>query len=509
MTLAHPASPAAPPAWRFLAIVAALAALCGYVYFWPPYAIANVDDLFFVPWAQEFSASGRHYSPLLASQFPDLESYHLQPRLHLVLAGWMFRLVGTGTAELVLLEFLAFALTSLAFAALCLRLRLTRAALFTPLVFAPCYAVAGFRLELTGALLFVAGLLLLVPAMGRVAAPERGGGRKTSLPTVAGLALLGIAPLAAPAVFAWSLGAVVVLSVSHLTLSAAAAVRILAEGLAALAVALGVFAVSIDFEFQEFVRQFAYHASRSVGGGVNEEALLRVVLFAGAFGLLFRRRARLAALLCLMLAVGQGLAATLHDKALIRNLAAAMVFLLVIDAGLGAQRRRLKSAVLVILALVLGINFLSFRLFSVDAGNSAAVTDAYRADLAAGRRVFIDETMAQHYLDQQTGGALSWTWGGLFPKGRPTGIDDLQEGDVWYLSEYTLLGYLKGRHDLVGRIWDDPDYDRVPQIPCVLGRQSCNLPEVRWTMLRIAREGGAASVETLGSGIGPRPLRSR
>ncbi|GAB4517007.1 MAG: hypothetical protein Tsb0019_16600 [Roseibium sp.] len=474
--------------------------LCGLVFFWPDHTIANVDDLFFVPWAMEYAETGRHWNSLLAVQFPGLENYHLQPRLHMIVAGWFFAAAGAGTTTLVLYEFLCYALTSLAFVLVCLRLDLRLAALFVPLLFAPAYAVAGFRLELTGSLLFVLGLLASLPLLRR----EGGTGTGRS---ILGKLLFALSPLAAPAVFAWSLGAIAVIEVSRLVTRRAGPVRILGEGLASLALALAVFALTIDFEFSAFVEQVTYHASRSTGGGVNDEAVLRAVLFAAAAGTLFYRKARTAALLCASLAAGQVLAAFLHDKALIRNLAASMVFLIASDAALGARWRKAKAALFAALFLVLSVNLVSFYLFSVPADNEQEVLAAYRADLADGRRVFIDETVAHHYLDHQTDGALAWTWGGTFPKGRPTSIKDLEEGDVWYVSAYTLRGYLKGRHDVAERLWPGSErYLHVPQIPCVLGRHSCNLPEERWTVMRIARKNGEVQAEAVGEPDGPREV---
>jgi hypothetical protein len=479
--------------------------ICGLIFFWPERTIANVDDLFFVPWAMEFAESGRHWNSLLAVQFPGLESYHLQPRLHLIFAGWFFALAGANTTTLVLFEFLCYALTNLVFVSICLTLKLRLAALFTPLIFAPMYVVAGFRLELSGALIFMFGLALSLPVLIKAVTGEKNQSRTETGCSILGMTLLGIAPLAAPATFAWSLGAIVVLEIWRLVARQAGPVRILFEGTAALALALIVFAVSIDFEFTEFLDQFTYHASRSTGGGFNDEAIFRAVIFAATAAVLFRKD-RFSAALCAMLACGQFLAAFLHDKALIRNLAASMVFLIALDAVLAARWNKAKVALYSVLFLVLSANFFSFYLFSKNRDIDDFVVSAYSQDIKGGKRVFIDETMAHHYLDQQTNGALSWTWGGTFPKGRATSLNDLEDGDVWYLSEYTLLGYLKGRHDVARKIWEDQSYVRVPQIPCVLGRHSCNLPVNRWTMMRLERIGEAISVQAIGADTEPRLL---
>ncbi|MEM9634229.1 MAG: hypothetical protein AAGA50_23065 [Pseudomonadota bacterium] len=493
------------PGWVLLVSGLVLPLLCGLVFFWPERTIANVDDLFFVPWAMEFAESGRHWNSLLAVQFPGLESYHLQPRLHLILAGLFFSIAGADTTMLVLFEFLCYALTSLVFTLVSLKLNLRLAALFTPLIFAPMYVVAGFRLELSGALIWMLGLLVSLPVLIRAVSKEQDRDRIETVCSVSGKVLFAIAPLAAPAVFAWSLGAIAVLEIWRLLSRQASILRILGEGLTALVLALFVFAVSIDFEFSEFLEQFAYHASRSTGGGFNDEAIVRAVLFAAAAAVLFRK-VRVVAAICAMLAAGQFLAAFLHDKALIRNLAASMVFLLALDAALAARWNKAKSVFYGVLFLVLSINFFSFYLFSEDPQNQDIVVDTYLQDLKTDKRVFVDETMAQHYLDQKTAGALSWTWGGTFPKGRATGLNDLLEGDVWFVSEYTLLGYLKGRHDVARKVWSNPDYQRVPQIPCVLGRHSCNLPTERWKIMRLERQNGKVVIQEFGQSVEERQV---
>ncbi|MCK7613399.1 hypothetical protein [Roseibium sediminicola] len=482
--------------------------LSGLVFFWPERTIANVDDLFFVPWAMEVAETRRHWNSLLAVQFPELTSYHLQPRLHLILAGTYFAVAGASTATLVLFEFLCYALTSLAFVLLCLRLNLRLAVLFTPLIFAPLYVVSGFRLELTGGLLFMAGLLLSLPLLTAAGTGRPDESRRESAAGISGKLLLAIAPLAAPSVFAWSLGAIAVLELWRLLTRRAGLGRILLEGAVALSLALSVFAISIDFEFAEFLAQFTYHASRSVGHGFNEEAVLRAALFAVCAFALRRRKATAAAMLCACLAAGQLIAAFLHDKALIRNLAASMVFLLTVDAGLNRHWQWAKAMLFAAVFVVVSVNFFSFYLFADPAENAQAVQTAYLADIADGKRVFVDETMAHHYLDHQTDGALAWTWGGTFPDSRLNDIKDLGEGDVWYLSDYTLRGYLKGHTDIARTLWPDTDYLHVPQISCVLGRHSCNLPATRWTVIRLERRNGDLLVQDLGVDREPRLLAS-
>ncbi len=480
--------------------------VCGLVFFWPERTIPYVDDLFFIPWASEFAQTGRHLNPLLAVQFPGLESYHLQPRLHFILSGWFLKAAGISTATIVLFEFLCYVATSLVFVVFCLRLNLRTAALFTPLIFAPMYVVSGFRLELTGSFIWMLGLLLVLPVAVRAGTGDTRQTGPETVSAVAGTALLGIAPLTALSMLAWSVGVIAVLQIWRLRTRQASLVRVLSEGLVALAIAVALFAVSVNFEFAEFFRQIAYHSSRSHGSGkFNVEAIFRAAMFAGVSWVVFRK-SRTAGMIGFCLAAGQFFGAFVHDRPLIRNLAAAMLFLLAVDVLLKDRWHRVKLGLCAALVLALSSNFIVFYVLSEPLPNRQAVVEAYRQDLADGKRVFIDETMAHHFLDQKTSGALSWTWGGTFPKGRPTSMGDLKEGDVWYVSEYTLLGYLKGRHDVAERVWPKNDYPHVLQFSCILGRHSCNLPAKRWTMMRLERVGGTVMATELGSGAGPRPI---
>lgn len=473
-----------------------LAAAAGLVFFWPERTIAHVDDLFFIPWAAEVAAAGNHINPLLSVQFPDLENYHLYTRFHLILSGRFLELFGVSRLSVVGYEFLCFLLTALAFSAMCLAMRLPKAALLTPLLFAPMYVVTGFRLEITACVFWTLGFFLLSwPARerdGADAAPHF-----SSIRTLGKLAF-AFAPLASPAVFAWSLGAIIAHDLWRLIFRDLKLMTLVVENAVALLLALLIFALSIDFQFREFIEQIVFHAQRSTGHGINGEALGRAAIFAVA-GLVLTRFSRPAALVCLMLSLGQGLAAFLHDKVLVRNLAATMVFLVGLDAV--TQKRFQKTAYVLytLVFLVISANFLIFYVLSERApGRDAAALD-YRSDIGAQKRVFIDETMGHHYLDHQTRDAISWTWGRKFPLARAEELEELRDGEVWYLSPYTLFAYLKGHTDIARALSDNVTYRRTPQLPCVMGRHSCRLPADGWTMLRLERDGDKVRVRDYAS----------
>ncbi len=460
--------------------------LAGLVFFWPDRTIAHVDDLFFIPWATSYAENREHINPLLAVQFPGLENYHLYTRFHLIFTGLFLDAFGTSTASVVGYEFLCYVLTVFAFSTLCVVLRLPRAAVFAPVLFAPMYVVSGLRLEVTACVFMTFGLLFLFAA-ARWQQSGAGAAQVSGLRTLAKL-LLAFAPLASPAVFAWCLGAILVHDIWRLWFRQARVLTVFAENAVALALGLLIFSLSIEFQYENFLEQFIYHSSRSTGGGVNGEALGRGALFA-ALGLLLVRQSREVALFCICLGAGQALGAVLHDKVLVRNLAASMVFLAFVDVLTRVWLRPATYVLYTAVFLVVSANFLSFYVFSQPAaGVDKAVAD-YRKDVEAGNRVFIDETMAHHYLDQQTTGAIAWTWGREFPKARAETLDELGPDDVWYLSPYTLYSYLKGNIGIARDLAPDVAYWTTPYGPCVMGRHSCRLPATRWEMLRLERDG--------------------
>ena len=116
------------------------------------------------PGRLEVAATGNHINPLLSVQFPGLENYHLYTRFHLILSGIYLDLFGVSRLSVVAYEYVCYLLTALAFSATCLVIRLPKAALMAPLLFAPMYVVTGFRLEITSLCLLGLGFLLPVLA---------------------------------------------------------------------------------------------------------------------------------------------------------------------------------------------------------------------------------------------------------------------------------------------------------------------------------------------------------
>lgn len=483
---------------RFLLILSiSLTAVCYGLFFNAAFSIPNVDDLFFIPWAAELAVNGRHENTLLSEQFPDLTQLYLQTRAHMIAAAAYFRFAGVGRGSVVDYQFWCFAVVSVSFALLALSHKMRIAVVFGPLIFAVMYALSGFRLEVTGVILWMLGLALLY---GKIPQRQSGMGQE-GYPLVwavmsgVGKLFLALAPIAAPSLFAWSLGAILAYDFHRLVIGKVKLGKIFLQDLLVLSLAVLVLLISIDFNVFEFISQFFFHASRALGGGMNFEALFRGMGFALIAWFLSRNGSSVA-LIVAALALGQLIAAGLHDKSLIRNIAASMIFLLTVDGLIPKPYRIFAWGMAFVASVLLAGNLILFQLFAEPAGKYAvAIRTDYAADLVKMDKVAIDEAMAHHVLDQKTAGAIAWTWRNRFPKNRPQKLAELDAGEVWYVSKYTLFGYLKGRHDIARRLAGIVRYEHTPQIGCWIGRQSCNLPKYGWGIMRFERVGKTVLVK--------------
>ncbi len=462
-----------------------------WLFFDPAFSIPHVDDLFFIPWAGELAASGHHQNALLREQFPQLQELYLQTRLHMIFSGLFFKLTDVSRASVVAYEALCYGATALFFIAYALSRQMRLAAVFAPLLFALMYALAGFRLEVTGVALWMAGLALLYAPLWQ--GPEKLDGSGPLLQEVTGKLLLALAPLAAPSILAWSLGVILAHDIQRLVEDRQALGRLFLVDVIALALAVLIFLLTIDFELSTFLQQFFYHTGRTPWGGINREALLRGLGFALLAGFWWRQKEKGARLL-VALAAGQLLTLGLHDKSLIRNMVTVMIFLVVLEGSWLKSWRATAYGVALLVFLALSGNLFLFKIVgSGQTRHMSAVQADFRADLAKGRKVAIDEAMAHHVLDHKTKGALSWTWRNRFPLARPQSLRELGADDVWYVSKYTLFGYLRGRHPVARQLArNGVTFKRAPQTGCWLGRSSCNLPRNGWGMVRFARTGNGS-----------------
>ncbi len=470
-----------------LVLVSVLALGAGlWLFFDPAFSIPHVDDLFFIPWAGELAASGHHRNALLREQFPQLQELYLQTRLHMIFSGLFFKVTELSRTSVVGYEALCYVVSSLFFIAYALSRQMRLAALFAPLLFALMYALSGFRLEVTGVALWVAGLVLLYGPLARQQEKPDGSGKL--LQEITGKLMLAMAALAAPSILAWSLGAILAHDIQRLVEDRRTLGRLFVVDMIAFALVVLIFLLSIDFELSIFLEQFFFHTSRTPWGGINREALARGLGFALLAWFWLRNKEKGARLL-VALAAGQLLTLGLHDKSLIRNMVTVMIFLVVIEGSWLKPWRAYVYGLAVVVFLALSGNLFLFKfLGSSQTLHISSVQADYRADLAKGRKVAIDEAMAHHVLDHKTKGALSWTWRNRFPLARPQSLDELGPDDVWYVSKYTLFGYLRGRHPIARELAQNGvTYQHAPQMGCWLGRSSCNLPRQGWGLVRLAR----------------------
>lgn len=468
-----------------------LIAVCQPIFFNPQLSLIHIDDLFFVPWAAELAQTGRHFNPLLRDQFPDFETLLLQTRLHMIAAAEYFNFAGVSRSSVVFYAYICYAVAALSFLFLSLSKGLKVAALFGPILLAVMYALGGFRLEMTGSAIWLLGVTMLFGPNLVMDAAER---KNAALWSVFGKIILVLAPLAAPAALAWSLGAIVARDAFDFLEKRRKLSSILMEDIALIPVAILLLMLTIDFDFKEFWSQFFYHASRSDGRLINPEAFFRGVAIFG-LGLFIGRRDRGVGKIILALALGQILASILHDKSVMRNVAATVVFLLAVDVLLTGKMKVLAWVTCAVAALFLSANFLLFYgLSERDETSYQAVRDHYSTDISSGKRVLIDEVMAHHFLDHQTRDATAWKWSKPFPLANPGSLNELGSNEVWYLSKYVLYSWMRRRSEVGNRLADDVAYAQAPHIGCWIGRSSCRYPQNGWQILRFERDDKTVSV---------------
>ena len=473
--------------WAHVATFVVFLLICSLLFFRPSLAIVHIDDLFFAPWAIEFAETGKHTNELIREYFPGVTDIQLQPRLHIILSGWFLSAVGANSAGIVAYQALCFVLCSCLAALVFVRQGASNVAVCVPFLMAPFFALSGFRVELTGVLFFLAGCILIIEVLCR---EKKGADNEvpSSLLVFAKL-LLAVAPLAAPALFAWSLGMIIATDLIALQQRRLAFQRLLVCNMVALAIALCVFSWVINFEYQSFFSQFIHHSTGTTGTGVNVDALVRSFVFL-LVGVVLYRRNPAASFLVVGLALGQFLAGWLHDKSLIRNVAAALVFGSLVGSLMSRMRPHFVYGLLLISGCFLSMNLLLFYGFTTSQNTDyRPIIEDVRNDNLAGKRVLVDEVTAQHALNYQLDGLLAWTWSKEFPATRPSSVSELPDGTVWYLSKYRLYSYLKGRSDLSKPLGDRVRYETTPFLLCVLGRNSCRMPKDSWGVMRWEKVG--------------------
>jgi hypothetical protein len=460
-------------------LVLALVLFAAMATFFPPYL--NNDDLFYGAWAAHQGRTGEIWSPVLSRQFTDRTELLIYTPLHMALAGEVFRFIGFSEKSADLYTAASALLTSLGCMIAIARVGLGSWSLaVAPLGFV-VMAFAGLRPEVTSDPLFAIGLALLL-----------GSGR---LEQFVGRTLLVLAPLAAPSALGPAAAALAVFALHQVWEERRIAPIV--DSALALVIGIGVLGYLIGFRYSDLVTGMAYHATRDTLGDDGQHRdlvpLASAFLYMAGAAFLWLRvpAARMAALLLLALGVGRVIGWQTHMRAgtsmVLTYLAAASFFGAALPAGLW---RKTGQLLLCFIGLVLVGHLFSFWVTSspVPAADreARAAVEALRRD---GRTVIVDEIAAKYLYDYAIEDKISWTWLLPFPLARPTSLADLTQKDIWVVSRFTLLGYLRGKSPFVAYL----DLNKAPhaltiQMPCALGRISCRLPARRFDYVLFWRD---------------------
>jgi hypothetical protein len=432
---------------------------------WPFPAFFYADDLFYGSWAAHFGATGTHWNPLLARQFPHLDEYLIYPPLHMVVAGWFFKLAGFSDLSVRIYTALCFCIATYGLLIVFNRLALSAVSIAgVPLVLV-AFSFIGLRPELTGAPLLLIGLaLLLDDSVWRARV---------------GRCLIVIAPLAAPSMLALSAALLIVFSFADLVTRRSLLPML--EGLFAALIGLLVLGALIGFRFVDFAAQTAYHHTRLPPAVMFDAdgSMRALACFTGCYAIHRWTSYRKAALLIFAIGLGFTLALFLHLRAAAEMIMTGMALLIGVLVLLPRESCKKISAVgLMLVQIALVGNLLAFWLFSIRDPALDTKTRALVAALAnEGRAIIVDEVAARYLYDYKALDKLGWTWILPFPDYRPAHLSALQQGDLWVISRHSLLGYLRGQTPLAAPLATDIVPHKVlPGIPCFLGRNSCRLP---------------------------------
>jgi len=454
------------------------------------------DDLFYGAWGGYYGQTGKFTSAVLARQFPHLTELLIYPPLHMLMQGWFFRLVGYSSASADWYDAIACLLASLGWILAFRRLGLGAWSLAAAPLALAAFCFIGQRPELTGIPLAALGLAaLLGPSR-----PERFIGRL----------LLVLAPLAAPSALGFA-GLLLALFTLEEAWRRRSVLPLLDSALAGF-IGLLTLGVMIGFRYGEFLHALTWHQSRLGEGNMADSSKMGRAAFALVTAGLVWWRSRRTGPTLLLLAIGLGMAASMfiHMRAGTEITMTGLSIILAVLC-LVPQGRWRNAAALVLLAgqlILTGDLFFFWSLSKADAALDQKTRTAVESLRAEGRTVVVDEAAAKYLYDYQIADKISWTWLLEFPAWRPYKIEELQPGDVWVVSRYTIMGYLRGDYFLAPSLnLAALPYKTTPRILCWLGRSSCRLPARRFDYVLVWRDrDGKPMIQDMAADPAPRPL---
>lgn len=453
--------------------------------------LPHVDDLFMITWAKTVAEGGplpvHALKRFLAS--PDFFAY--SPRLHILALAAQFKAFGASVESVLGFRALLFAPAALVVAIAATRKRLDMVALLFPALLCLTMLHTGLRFEGTAMVLLLGGFMLLW--LG-----DSTPGRRDTATRIAAKSLVILAPLAASSALAYGAAILIVSDVRDLTLRRRGIGQLAIEGIMALAVGILVLGTMIGFDYAKFVQVFTAAGENNVLFALAPMRMVNgLALLVAAF--VMRRAAPEATFPVTAIGLGSLFSLVLHNKISISVPLTWLAVLLLADAA--SRQTRWRHMVLGVAAAVFvamsfnQIQSLALARSSPDAGTAVrAFADQARREK---RPLLVDEIAAIHGLRLDLGDAYAWTWSLPHPGSRPLGIEQIAEGESWIVSTYTIHGWLRSK-GVAGFPESAPPSDKsLRGLPCLIGRNSCRLPAMRWGYYLIERRDGAVQVRAV------------
>lgn len=452
--------------------------------------LPHVDDVVSYIWGRTLADGAAYPVHALSRSWQTPALFEYQTRLHFHVMSFFLRVFGTTNIEALLaFRALAFVLAAGIVTMAARHLKLPMVAIFFPLFLCLTMLHSGLRPEGTALPLFLGGFVLLWSGIDDIGHTRLRFIKRTFAKT-----LIILSPLVWPSMLPF--GAALLLVSDARDLRRLPIWQLAIEGAIALGIGLAAHGLMINFNYVAFVQ--AYQAlsegyedlfSFNKGRFLNGAALI-------GLGYLVRNRSPHAAFAGYAVGVGFLIALVLHSKFTISIPLNALAFTAIADAL--TRDHQLRTPVFATAATVCAVLFVNQAIFLVASKDSpaaqAAVQAFAKAARAEGRPLLVDEVAAIHGLKLDMGDDFAWSYSQALPANRPHSVDKIREGESWIVSMYTIHGWLKS--EIVKGIPEPkPEAARsLPALPCLLGRNSCRLPAVRWGYYLIERRNGEISI---------------
>ena len=453
--------------------------------------LPHIDDLFMVTWAKAVAEHASLPVHALSLFFATPEYFLNAPRLHVYALAGFFNVAGYSVDSLLLFRSISFVFAAGIVAVVATRLGLSLVAAFFPVVLCITMLHTGLRPESTALILFLAGFGYL---WNGESATEASNFLKR---TVAKSAVV-LAPLAWPSALAY--GAALLITSDLRALSHRPVRQLFLEDALALAVGVLVLGGMVGFDYVGFIHVysgFAVEQAADLFGFETPGIAKGVGLIAAAYVL--RPALHHSSFVAYAVGLGSLLSTVLHNKISISVPLTGLAVLAIVDEA--SQNTRYRKTVWGLggaLFVVMYVNQLIFALGSRfdDSARNEVRAFAQQAR-AQGRTLLIDEIAAIHGLKLDFGDAYAWNWSRPKPEARPTSVEFIQEGQSWIVSTYTIHSWLRSQGVTGFSAMPPLAATFLPGTMCLMGRNSCRLPAIRWGYYLVERRNGVVSLRVV------------